>query len=102
MDIKKHTTISIISGTLSLCICWFFWYPVWGILISLISTTLAIIAIVFGNKSKKFYKQHQESLSKDIYSNAKIGFNLGIIGLIISILCFTFSLLFTFMFKFLM
>lgn len=101
MDIRKHQLISIIIGTTALSLCWFFWYPVWGIFISLFSIILAIVAIALGKNSIKTYKSQQELLKKDFYRNAKIGFNLGVAGLIISFFCFIFSILFSLYFKFL-
>ena len=92
---KNSAVISILTGTAALCLCWFFW-PHWlGIFITLIAIILAIIAIIYGKKSKKYYKQNQESLKKEYYRNAKMGFNLGVAGLIISSICFVLAILFT-------
>jgi len=102
MQNPKHKALTaIIAGTLSLCICWFFWYPVFGIFISFLSIILAIIAIVYGRKIIKTYKKDPSEPKPEYYRNGKMGYYLGIIGLLISLLCFVLSLLFTLYFKFL-
>ncbi len=62
--------------------------------------TLAIVAIIAGKKSKKFYKNNPESFEKNQYRNAKLGFNLGVAGIIISLFCIILAILSTIYFKF--
>jgi len=49
---------------------------------------LAIIAIILGKKLKKQQKNVADPLEKKLYFNAKLGFNLGVAGIIISLICF--------------
>jgi len=99
MNKNKNAVISIITGTASLCFCWFFWYPGWGILVSFFALALAIVAVISGKKSKKVYKNNSESFEDNQYRNAKLGFNLGVAGLIISSLCIILAIFSTIFFK---
>ncbi len=96
---KHSVTTAIIAGTISLCICWFFWYPVFGILFSLISFIAAIIATISGKKTKKYYTLNTESLNKDYFRKAKLGFNLGVAGIFISFICLIMAIIFTMFYR---
>jgi hypothetical protein len=96
---KYRALAALIVGTLSLCICWFFWVPVFGIFICLLAIILALTAIILGKKSKKLFIQNQENSKKIYFQNANAGFYSGITGLIISVICFVLAFLFTFYFK---
>ncbi|HNW69066.1 MAG TPA: hypothetical protein PKI01_01590 [Bacteroidales bacterium] len=98
---KHRATTTIITGTISLCFCWFFWYPVFGIFISCLSIVFAIIAVVNGRKIIKINKNEPEKLDAGVYRNGRIGYFLGIAGLIISFLYLVLSGFSTFYFKFL-
>jgi len=101
MRAKKSSWFSLISGLLSLMLCWFFWVPVYGIIFTLITTLLAVMALITGRNLKKQYKQSPESLDVKSLRNARYGVVLGVIGILVSLICFIFAILFYFVFKFL-
>jgi hypothetical protein len=101
MSLKKTSWFSFICGLLSLMLCWFFWVPVLGIIITLITTTLATLAIVYGRKVKKHHRTSLDMADPDHLRNARFGRVMGAIGLLLSIICFVLSILSTIYFKFL-
>lgn len=82
-------------------LCWFFWYPVIGIIITLFTTTLAILAIVYGRKVKKQYTTSLDMADPAYLRNARYGRVMGAVGLLLSIICFILSILSTIYFNFL-
>jgi hypothetical protein len=101
MSIKRSSRVSFICGLLSLMFCWFFWVPVYGILISLLTIIFAVIAISNGGRIYKQKKTSPETVDPDCLRNARYGRVLGFIGLFIGLICFVLSILFTIYFKFL-
>jgi Na+/H+ antiporter NhaD/arsenite permease-like protein len=101
MTSKRTSWFSMLSGLLALMLCWFFWVPYYGILFTLITSVLAILAIIIGRKIRKQYKQNPETVDELSLKNAKYGVVLGIIGIFISVICFIGAILFTLYFKYL-
>jgi len=56
---------------------------------------LGIIAIISGKKAKNFYRNNKETLPAEYNRNARLGFNLGVAGVIISFICFILAILST-------
>ena len=101
MSLKKISWFSFICGLISLMLCWFFWVPVFGIIITIITQILAILAIIYGRKIKKQHRSSLDMVDPAHLRNARFGRVMGIIGLFISIICFIMAILFTIYFKFL-
>jgi hypothetical protein len=101
MSIKRSSRLSFTCGLLSLVLCWFFWVPVYGILIALLTIVLSVIAIIKSRSVKKQKKTSLDMIDSNYLRNARYGKVLGIIGLFISLICFVLSILFTIYFKFL-
>jgi hypothetical protein len=99
MITKKSSWFSLTSGLLSLMICWFFWIPVYGIMLTMLTFLMATAAVISGRRLKKQYKRFPESLDKMSLRNAKYGYWLGVIGILFSIICFVFGILFYFYYK---
>ncbi len=95
MAAKKHSTISILTGVLSLMMCWFFWIPVYGIIITVFTMALSVTAIITGRKFIKLSKQKAEVCHRAQMQNARYGLVLGFIGIFMSVICFIAALLFT-------
>lgn len=101
MSIKKSSRVSFVCGLLSLTICWFFWYPVLGILLTLISVVLSVVAISAGRRVRKQKITCLDMVAPNCLRNARFGRVLGYIGLFTGLICFVLSILFTIYFKFL-
>jgi hypothetical protein len=101
MSVKRASWFSFLSGLLSLMLCWFFWVPVFGIIITIITQILAIMAIIYGRKIKKQPHTSIDMIDPAHLRNARFGRVMGIIGLFISVICFIMAILFTIYFKFL-
>lgn len=101
MTYKKQGWISMLSGTLSLMFCWFFWMPYYGIGVTVLTMVLAAIAFISGRRLRKQYNRNPETISEDSQRNARYGVVMGIIGFIMSFICFVFALIITIFFTFL-
>lgn len=101
MTSKKQSTLSFIFGLASLVLCWYFWYPVWGIVLTGFTFTFAVLAIVWGKKFIKHHKLQPDWQKTIALRNAKYGYVMGWIGMLLSLICFIFALLFSLYFHFL-
>lgn len=101
MSIKNSARFSFFSGLISLILCWYFWYPVWGSVLSFLCLLLSVAAVVFGRNALKHIRPQPNLIPRPQRRNAKFGYVLGLIGIFIATICFIFSLLFTFYYHFL-
>jgi hypothetical protein len=101
MSVKSSSWISFFCGLISLMLCWFFWVPVFGIVITIVTTVLAVMAIIYGRKIKKQHRTSLDMVDPAHLRNARFGRVLGITGLFISVICFIMAIIFTIYFKFL-
>jgi hypothetical protein len=101
MSVKKSSRFSFAFGLLSLVLCWFFWFPVYGIILTLLTLILSVLAIIYGRKIKKQQKNSLEMIDPACIRNAKFGRVMGAVGLFFSLICFVLSILSTIYFHFL-
>jgi hypothetical protein len=101
MSAKKSSWFSLSFGMISLMLCWFFWVPVYGVALTILTFILAVMAIIFGRKLKKQSANSLDMVDTEYLRNAKIGRVLGYSGVFFSIICFIFAILFTVYFKYL-
>ena len=101
MSLKSSSRFSFFCGLLSLMLCWFFWLPVYGILLTIFTTVLSVLAMVYGRKIKKQQKTSLDMIDPSHLRNAKFGRVMGALGLFLSLICFILSILSTIYFNFL-
>lgn len=101
MSSKNTSLLSFLSGLLSLMICWFFWIPVYGIILCILSLILSLVAIITGRNIRRMQRATPGSIADALLRNARFGRVLGYIGIFISLICFIFAILFTIYLKYL-
>ncbi len=101
MTAKKQSSLSFIFGLASLVLCWYFWYPVWGIVLTVFTFAFGVMAILWGKKFIRNHKLQPDWQKTTALRNAKFGYVMGWIGVLLSFICFLLALLFSLYFHFL-
>jgi len=101
MTVKSASWFSFLCGLLALMLCWFFWVPFYGIIITFITLGLSVAAVVSGRKLKKQNKATEGLLDKISLRNAKYAVVMGWTGVFFSVACFVMAILFSLYYKFL-
>lgn len=78
------SVMSLVFGIISLVLCWYFWIPFAGIVLSIVALIFGILAMSKGKKAMALFTQSPGQYKQGSFSLAKIGKILGLIGLILN------------------
>lgn len=87
---------ALIFGIISLVLCWYFWIPWVGLVLTIATLVFGILAMSKGGKAVKEFNANPGQYKQGSLSLAKIGKILGIIGLILSIIFVILAILWSF------
>ncbi|MEI6124021.1 MAG: hypothetical protein WCQ95_10390 [Bacteroidota bacterium] len=87
---------ALVFSIISLVLCWYFWFPVVGLIFNILCLVFGIMAMGKGKKAMAAYEATPDQFKKGSYSIAKIGKILGLVGLILNALLLIVAIVFTF------
>lgn len=77
---------ALVFGIISLVLCWYFWFPIVGLIFNIACLIFAILAMNKGGKAMKEFEANAGKFKPGSLGLAKVGRILGIVGLILNII----------------
>lgn len=87
--------VSLVFGIISLVLCWYFWIPIAGLVLSILCLVFAILAMSKGKKAMAEFTANPGVYKQGSFNIAKIGKILGLVGLILNAIFVLIAIIFT-------
>ncbi|MEI7425200.1 MAG: hypothetical protein WCK10_03725 [Candidatus Staskawiczbacteria bacterium] len=87
--------IALVFGIISLVLCWYFWFPIVGLVLNILCLVFAIMAMGKGKKAMAEFTANPTLYKPSSFNLAKVGKILGLVGVILNGILLLVAIIFT-------